>query len=254
LRKIIIILILGIITISCSVTRNSGTNNYKISNNLISANILESVRNQNITNGSFIISRADIEILNVNGKEKFIGLIKYEYPDKYLISLKSRSGIEGIRAYISEDSILVNDRINKKLYIGTSFYLRKKFGLNKGLLPLVLGDIVLDKKMGKVEGKCIEDKFKIENLVGGILLHYDIDCKKRKTILVSQINNVETQGIKIKYGNFSNVGDILTPRLIELEDAKTNTAIKIKIVKIERPWNGKIEFIRGRGYELIELL
>ena len=35
---------------------------------------------------------------------------------------------------------------------------------------------------------------------------------------------------------------------------QTNTTIKIKILKIEIPWKGNIEFVPGRDYEKMELL
>ena len=72
--------------------------------------------------------------------------LKFEYPDKYLISIKSRTGIEGARIYISEDTILFNDRINKKMYYGSSLYLKRKYGLTTNFLPLIFGDIVSRKK------------------------------------------------------------------------------------------------------------
>ena len=90
-----------------------------------SSNVFESTKNQNITNNGFFIQKAEIEIVTGEGKEKYLASIKFEKPDKYLISVKSRTGIEGARIYISNDSILVNDRINKKLYSGNTFYLKR---------------------------------------------------------------------------------------------------------------------------------
>lgn len=254
MRKIAIILLLGIFSTSCSVTRNKGERNLEISKDLLSGNILESIKKQNITNRSFFIQKAEIEIITQNGKLKLIGNIKFENPDKYLISIKNRTGIEGARIYISNDTILVNDRINKKLYSGSSLYLKRKYGITTSFLPLIFGDILLDEKNEEGKEKCSGDKLNIDYLVQGVLLNYDIDCKKRKIILVNQINNFVQKGIEIKYESFINSGNILIPTIIELEDSQFNTTIKIRIVKIEFPWNGSVEFVPGKGYELIELL
>jgi hypothetical protein len=115
----------------CSVTRNVIVEKHDNTYRFSSDNITESVSQQNITNSGFFIEKAEIEINNDKGKEKFIANIKFELPDKYLISLKSRSGIEGARIYLSKDTILVNDRINQIEYYGTSFYIRKKYGFSR---------------------------------------------------------------------------------------------------------------------------
>ena len=254
MRKIGFILIITIFICSCSVTRNIGKEKTINSNKLYSNNVLESVKNQNITDSSFFIQKAEIEVINDSGKERFIGNIRYEFPDKYLISLKSKSGIEGARIFISNDTILVNDRINKKLYSGTPFYLKKRYGLSQNCLPIIFGDIVTDKSYADAQEKCSGDRVIINCMINGIILNYNIDCRKRKVILVDQINNSSQQGLKIKYDSFFNIGNILIPRIVELEDIQYNITIKIKVLKVEYPWKGTVKFIPGNGYELIKLV
>jgi len=154
LQKIGIILLICFFTASCSVTRKERTNVNDKLNRTFSDNTLESIKYQNITSNSFFIQKAEIILLTKNGKERFIANIKFEKPDKYLISIKNITGIEGARIYINEDSILVNDRINKKLYFGNSYNLKKKFGLTIDLIPLIFGDIVLDKNCEKKKINC----------------------------------------------------------------------------------------------------
>lgn len=254
MRKITIILILGIFIGGCSLTRNIGKVAPEDSNKLFTGNVLESVKGQNITNFNFFIQKAEIEIVTQKGKGKYLGNIKFEKPDKYLISIRSQTGIEGARIYIDGDTLLVNDRINKKLYFGTSYYLEKKYGLTQSFLPLILGDIVLDKSCEESQEKCSGDKLIMNCLTKGIMLNYEIDCRKRKTILVGQINNFVQNGIKIKYESFRYIGNIFVPRIVELEDYKYNTTIRLKILKIDSMWKGTIKFVPGKGYELIELV
>jgi hypothetical protein len=238
----------------CSVTRNVIIETPDISKRFNSDNVAESVRQQNITNGRFFIEKAEIEVNNNNSKKKFIANIKFEPPDKYLISLKSRSGIEGARIYLSNDTILVNDRIDQIEYYSTSFYLRKKYGFSMSTLPVIFGDLVVEENFKNNSNKCLENKMKLECEVKGLALNYNIDCKKRKVIVVDQINNLVQPAIKIKFDRFHILGDILIPGTIELEDYQYNTTIKIKVIKIEKSWNGNIKFIPGKGYELIELV
>lgn len=238
----------------CSITRNVEHGALENSKKLLSLNVSESVKDQNLTDSSFFIQKAEIEIINQNGKEKFIGTVKYEKTEKYLISIKGRTGIEGARIYITKDSILINDRINKKVYFANSFYLKSKYGLPMSCLPLIFGDIVLEKKCDTGQVRCSEDKLKIDCNVNGLRLSYVIDCKKRKVILVNQMNNFVQDGIKIKYESFFKLGNKFIPRVVELEDTQYNISIKIKFLRVEFPWNGTVKFVPGKGYELIELV
>jgi hypothetical protein len=254
LQKIAFILVISIFICNCSVTRNRGKDRTISSNKLYSDNILESVRNQNITDSSFFIQKAEIEVTNEAGKESFIGNIRFEFPDKYLISLKNKTGIEGARIFISNDTILVNDRINKKLYSGTPFYLKRNYGLSQNCLPVIFGDIVTDKSYDNDKEKCLGDRVIINCLINGIIFSYNIDCIKRKVISVDQINNLKQKDLKINYDGFFNVGNILIPRIVELLDINHNIKIRIKVLKVEYPWKGILKFIPGDGYELIKLV
>jgi hypothetical protein len=238
----------------CSISKKIENTTSEYSSKHITDNILEDVKEKNITNLNFYIEKSEIEILTERGTEKYTGNIKFEKPDKYLISLKSRSGIEGARIYISNDSILVNDRMNRKLYYANASYLEKKYGFNISCLPLIFGDIVLEKGYEESKGKCLENRFKIDCIVKGLRLSYNIDCNKRKVISVYESNNYVQQSFRIKYDSFLSIKDFLIPKVMEFEENQHNIHIRIKIKKVEFLWNGSIKFIPGRGYELIKLV
>jgi hypothetical protein len=217
-------------------------------------NVLESTESQNITNSGFFIQKAEIETITSEESNKFIANIKFEKPDKYLISLRSRTGIEGARIYIFGDSLQMNDRINKKLYYGTSIYLERKYGFSQSFLPLILGDLILEKRCETAQEKCIENKMSLDCQLKGVPLSYRIDCNKRKVIAVDQIRSLNKKGISIKYGKYFKAGNTVVPRIIEFDDDNYGISVKIKILKVQSPWVGNISFIPGKGYELIELL
>lgn len=253
MRKVIIILFLIIFSLGCSVTKITGNRNSDISSKL-SDNIFESIKEQNITNSSFFIQKAEIQVISKSTTEKLIGSIRFKDPDKYLISLKSRTGIEIARIYISDDTILISDRINRKLYFGSSLYLLKKYSFKTTFLPLIFGDLVINKYPETNIEKQTGDKFNFDCLVNGILIKYNIDNEKKKTIFTCLENSLNKNGINISYENFKKSGNILIPCKIEINNLLKNTLIKIKIVRAELKWNGNIEFIPGKGYELIELI
>jgi hypothetical protein len=254
LWKIVIIVILGFYSAGCSVLRKTSNRDLEISKEFLSENILESVKKQNITSNSFFIQKIEIEIITQNRKEKLIGSVKFIYPDKYLISIKGRTGIEGARIYTSGDTMLINDRIIKKMYSVSSLYLKRKYGLSTKFLPLFFGDAVLEENSEGSKASCSGDKLNFDCAVQGILLNYEINCKTGKTILVKQHNSVDLKSINIKYSSFIKNGKLLMPENIELIDSQDNIRLKIKIVKMEQPWNGRIDFIPGKNYEIIELL
>lgn len=246
MRKIVIIFIIGIALSGCAIIKKSGTGTQRL---VFSGNVLENTMSQNISNRSYFIQKAEVEVIRPEGRDKFIATIKFEKPDRYLISLKSRTGIEGARIFITKDTILVNDRINKKLYSGTTAYLKLKYGMPQNLLPLIFGDIILDKKSESSNIECHDDKAALDCAVKGIYLSYIIDCKKNKTEMVS----IGEQEISLKFNKYFILNNIMIPGTVGFRAGKYNTAVNIKISKVEYPWDGNVNFIPGKGYELIEL-
>jgi hypothetical protein len=254
LRKITIILFLGIVASGCSVTRKADSNNAAVPELIDARNVLENLTKQNITSAGFFVQKAEIELSNQNGKQKFIATVKFAYPDKYLISLKSRTGIEGARIYISKDSLIGNDRINKKMYFVSVFYLKQKYGLNQSLLPLIFGDLIKEEKQLLPDEKCVGGSLVFKTVFKGVNLSYNIDCRKSKTSIVDVSSIFLEQSVKLRSVGYQNAGVITIPKVIEIEDLTQYTKIRIKFVKVEYPWYGNVKFIPGRGYEIIELL
>jgi hypothetical protein len=254
LRKITFILFIVLLLWSCSAARKGKSGSSLITGFNHTENVFEDVQNLNITARSFFIQKAEIELVTNGESEKFIANIRFEYPDKYLISLKSRTGIEGARVYINNDSILVNDRINKKMYFGDSFYFKRKYGLNQSFLPLIFGDLIIDQKTGRGTNDCSGSKLDLQSVVKGVLLRYVIDCQKRKVILLNQKGSSNSYSLEIKYDKFFKLENLLVPGLVEVTENEFNTRIKIRISKVEYPWNGSVKFVPGKGYELIKLL
>jgi hypothetical protein len=254
LQKVAIILFLSILSVGCSVTRKAGNTKYPESNETGSESVLERVIKQNLTSVNFFIQKAEIEFITASEKKKYLGSIKFEYPNKFLISLKSRSGIEGARIFINKDSILVNDRISKKMYFGTALSLKRKFGLNQSVIPLIFGDMVVDNKISAYTGKCEDNKVRVDCNVRGITINYSIDCKRNKTEQISLGNSNLKDDINISYSSFVLLNNGLLPRIIDIADMQYNVRVRIRIIKIECPWNGIVKFMPGKGYELIEIL
>lgn len=242
-----------IISTGCSVIRFGGEKNYGLSNDIISDKLYESIIKQNITINNFFIQKAEIEISSKKVTKKVLGNIKFERPDKYLISIKSKTGIEAARIFISDDTILINDRINRKQYYGSTQYLKSKYGITASVLPIIFGDYISD-NLSDSNTVCSDGKLDIIGTVEGIRIKYVIDCKKGKIILAIPENKLSKEGIEIQYSNFFKNENVLSPGKIEIKDFQRETTVKIKIQKRKSLWNGKVEFVPGNKYELIRLL
>ncbi len=252
MRKITFIFYLFIFITGCSVFKKKSVSDNKISEAFNTGSYLEGVERQNITAQSFFIQRAEIEIISEKDRQIFLANIKFVSPDNYLISLKSKAGIEAARLYITKDTLLVNDRINKKLYYGKPENLKKKLGITSEILPIILGDFIKenDKSVGKVI--CVDNMAGLECSLTGIKISYKFDCNKMKVIEARLESGYKSDYAVIEFGMFIKTGLGLMPSRIRLISNKS--VIIVKIEKIESRWEGDIEFIPGSSYELIEIL
>jgi len=253
LHKLKYIVILALIVSGCSAGRIKRTEKSKPVIESRSYILLDDVRKQNITNQSFFIQKAEIEVIGQSGTENLLGSIKFVSPDEYLISIRSRTGIEAARIYINTDTVLINDRINRKLFCGSTYDLKSKYGVTTSVFPLIFGDYINTNFSPLNSFDCVEGKVNIESSIEGIRIRYAIDCNYEKSVLAIAENSLKDEGINIKYKEFIKKGGILIPADIEIVDFQRETTIKIKIQKLETPWEGIIEFVPGNRYEIKNL-
>jgi hypothetical protein len=254
LQKIGYILLIAIFATGCSVVKNRNRNSNTLALNISEESVLKYTVNQNLTNKGFFIEKAEISIFTSEGKEKVLGSVKFEYPDKYLVSIKSKTGIEAARIFISKDTILINDRINKILYFGSPDYLRKKYGIPASSIPVIFGDFSGYKGPELTQSDCLDGKLLTSCIFSGVKINYVIDCKRGKSISATTENGLNKNRISISFNDFVKIDSINTPGRIEIEDSHNKSKIEIKIIKIDSPWTGSLEFIPGSKYEHLPLL
>ena len=142
--KIIIISILfSVLSTACGVLRRGDIPKADPGNSIDKEGVIKGVISNNISKNGYFVRKANIDVFSGGQKESIVATLKYSQKEEYLLSLRSKTGIEFARAYIGRDSLLINDRINKILYSGKTDYLEKKFSLPVGLLPLIWGDFCL---------------------------------------------------------------------------------------------------------------
>jgi hypothetical protein len=254
LRKIILILTVVFISFGCAVKRKHTIPTSTTSTASSLVNLNESIVNQNLTSRSFYIGRAEFKIKNSVTEKSGLGTVKFLMPDKFLISLKSNTGIEVARIFLSGDSVMVNDRFNKRLYYGSTSFLKSKFGITAAMLPVLLGDYVNDQKYDSSMIKCTDGKLNVIGIINNHRVKYLIECELEKIILTVLEGMKEDHILEIRYSEFIKRSNINSPGKIEISERKSSTTIEIRIQEIVSPWNGVIDFIPGKQYEKIHLL
>jgi len=211
------------------------------------------IQKLNITNTNFYIQKAEIEVINDKKKQKLLGTVKYKNPGEYLVSLRSRAGIEAARFYINKDTILINDRINRKLYYGSAEYLERKYGITSSFLPILLGDFREGNDIASDNNRCVKGNLEAEKEIRNNKIVFNIDCNILKVSKIIVKDYFDSETINLAFDRFSNNGQVIFPQSIIIKDLTNNFSINISIDKVEIPWDGVIDFIQGKNYEVERL-
>jgi hypothetical protein len=254
LQKIIgIIILAAILSGGCSVSRKNSKTSSSPESTVIDENSLESVIVNNLSNNDFHIQKADINVIQNNVSVRFTANIKFKKPDTLLITVRSKSGIEAGRALITKDTILINDRINKKLLIGSPAVIGPKYGIEPSLIFVVMGDIIVNDMDFKRSVNCIKGTYKDEFKINGRNVEYIVDCDKRKVTRAYFEGDVRSGNITFKFNDIVRQGNIKFPSEVEVNDDLNSISIILNIKKVESPWNGRIVFVPGYGYRVIKI-
>ena len=251
MQKITGILFIAVFLSGCSVSRKSSVvNTEEVAAGKISE---KSIVERNMTNGNFYIQKAEIEVYNEGETVNFLATLKYQKEGRYLISIRTRSGVEVVRILLANDTLMANDRINKKLYHGSTLYLESKYGISFITLPIILGDYICDNSIGESVLNCNNGKAEINNSGGKRRIDYLVNCRVKK-VERAKFNSETGEGkLEVRFGSFTRSGNYLYPETCQITDAESKSEIKIEIRKIEFGTDDNLKFVPGTNYEKIIL-
>jgi hypothetical protein len=212
--------------------------------------LLESTLKNNISEGSFFIVKASVEVNTGAISTRFLASIKYKKPDSLLLIVRSAIGTEAVRLFMTDDTIMINDRINKDFIVGKPGMRTLKYGISPDILFVVLGDLVIGNRVGNGNLPCINGKATAGYEVNGKMIGYVIDCGFRKVTEAKVEEDIFTGNIDIKFSKFSKISGMILPAIIFISERDSDTEIKIELEKATREWDGKLEFHRGAGYSI----
>jgi len=249
-----ILLILAVLINGCSPARKAAkTSGERAVNGETTASTIESVIRNNLSNNDFYIQKADINIIQDNISVRLFADIKFRKPDTLLITVRSRTGIEAGRAFITKDTLIIRDRINKKLLIGKPDAIGAKYGVNPSFIMTILGDIIVEDKDRGQPVRCVRGDFTREFEVNDKKVTYIIDCQRNKLKQAYFEGDVRSGNITIGMSDYERSGNVVYPGKIEINDDLKSLGVIIEIKRIESTWKGKIGILAGLGYKVVKI-
>lgn len=239
--------------VSCSVTRKSLVTQTKSGSGTIASDIAQSVARNNVSQYDFFIRKAEISVRDESYSENFNANIRFKRPDSLLLSLRSKLGIEAARIFLTSDTLMVNDRINKKLILGNTRSLENKYGIDFRLIFTLFGDFIIDKNDESRKLNCVNGIYSDTFLINGRRVDYKADCRRKKITNASFEGSLTKGNINIEYGKYKNFGGIILPQEIRMMDDLSGLTVNIEIDSAEPGWRGKITFVAGGNYDIIYL-
>lgn len=207
----------------------------------------------NITNDGFFINKGKISTSGETGRISLYFTIKYKLPGTYLISLRSKTGMEAYRIFISSDTVLVNDRLNKSLLTGSPFDFERITGIPTELLKISVGDFFYNRPVFEKQENCVNGEIKISDSFLGMIIKTTLDCDAGKAKSLLLTTGVTDEYINIEYKKYRDDKKKL-PKSVEVYDFRRKIKIKISVFKYSSPWYGDIQFIPGSGYTIKPLI
>jgi len=254
LRKVALILILvNLFYTGCSSLRRAENVVNQVESKEKDKSLFGRVRDNNIANNNFYIRKAEIFYSENDISRKILASIKYKKPDTLLISFRNLTGFEIARIFMTYDTVLINDRVNKKLIYGDPDNLKKKYGIDADILMIILGDYVDEGTVDNIYDEYINGILTKESIIKGRRIVYSIDCNREKAISTEFTGSSANQRIVIYYRNFILEKNVNVPGRIIIQDEAQKAQIRIEIKGVDSQWEGKAEFIPGNRYDLIPL-
>lgn len=217
------------------------------------ANSLESVIANNLSNNDFYIRRADIRIRQENVTVNLNASIKFRRPDSLMITVRSSIGVEAGKGFITGDTVMINDRFNRKLMVGDPEELRAKYGIDPAMIYVILGDMIVAGGDRRSMLDCQKGEFSRKYLVEGRSVQYTVDCQGRKVKRVYLEGDVRTGNITILLSGMVKDGAISYPAKVVINDDLKELDIEMEIKRIESPWQGSIGSVGGQGYRVVRI-
>jgi hypothetical protein len=235
----------------CSASRQiAGKNSVSGTGNAIET--INRALSKNLTNTGFFIQKGKISTNSEGGRITLFFNMKFKKPDTYLISIRSRTGLEAFRIFLNSDTVLINDRLNQTVLIGEPLDFVQIAGIPFELLRVSMGDLFINRPEIRNNEGCINNEIKIDDYFMGLIIKSTVNCNISKTEKVMLTSGTPEEFINISYSKYR-INDYNNPGKIIINDFSRKIKISIAVEKFIVPWLGEINFIPGSGYAVKRL-
>jgi hypothetical protein len=250
LRKAIILSLIVIFS-GCSTGRLSSERK-KTDLTGIANNILEELGKNNISKRDFSILKGSVSFKEADKSGKYLFSLRHKDPNCYLLSLRNSMGIEGARIFMTMDTVLINDRINRRVLYGRPEILIRLTGIPGVFKELLFGDIILNKNQhsGKVE--VIDNKIYVSQSIDGFHIKSQIDINVKKISNTRLNKGPGTNEVQFTYQSFYK-GPIPFPRKILIKSSNSSIDALIRIDKVDFGLIDSLKFVPGKNYMYEEI-
>ncbi len=248
MHKITLISIAVLFISSCAVQKKEREGKY-FTPAISLENRIEKVSAKNLTNSGFFIRKGKIITRSSDARFNLFFTMRFNTQGKYLISIRSRTGIEAFRVYIDGDSVLINDRLNRNVLYGNTRDFAKITGLPVNLLKISFGDFFFNRPSTKDGTDCSKGEILLNDYYLGLTVNSKIDCSRDKVKSIIVSTGEPDKFISVDYSRFRD-DNYSVPGRVRINDPLRKVGITLTIDKYMAPWSGDIEFEPGEGYKL----
>ncbi len=254
MQKIIFTIIVATLLVtSCSTARKASRTKVSKADRDTNSDRLESVIENNLSNNDFYIRRADIKFRQANVTVNLNASVKFRKPDSLMISVRSAVGVEAGKGFIAGDTVIINDRFNRRIMVGNPDDIRAKYGIHPAMIFVILGDMIVGDGDNSSLIDCQRGEFKRTYEVEGKELEYTVDCVDRKVKKVYVEGDLRSGNVTVLFSDLVREGNISYPGKVIINDDLKELDIEIDIKRIESPWQGSMGSIGGQGYRVVRI-
>lgn len=228
MQRVIILICLNCFLFGCSVLKKQPTNIYIEETNSFFG---EELTEKNVLNADFDIQKIEIETISSDDNQNFLANLKYRSNGNYLISIRSKVGMELARISIDSDSIYIYDRINKNLYEDGSNNFLRQYGLSKIMLPVIFGDVFIEENNNRTLFECNMGKASISGKTDESNIEYIINCFYKRPNEIF-IKNIYSDISTLILTDYQNIDDFYFPSNVSIRVHHLDYTINLKFDNI----------------------
>ncbi len=209
---------------------------------------------KNVSLKRFYIQKAVVTITGNQEETKFLTTVKYNPPDSILISVRAKIGYEAARIFLTGDTIIIADRVNRKLRVGNPQLLKKKYGIEPAMLFIVIGDYIQGTESRDKTFKCIDGYSDNNLLIDGRNINYKINCNEGKIAGATFEGDITSGNIELEFNDFANFDGLVMPRYISIKNDLSRIKAEIAIEKATGNFQGYVRGLKtGSTYDVIRI-